>query len=264
MLREDLRQWFRERWVNIAKKKKGGGYEECGTSGDKKGYAKCVPAAKASRMSKAEVKSAVTRKRAAQRKAGRPGKKQPGQGNAPIMVKTMKEHLLAEKNSPTNPKLWARAQAYARSKFDVHPSAYSNAAASKWYKKRGGEWKSVKEMHDPYNVEQETVVFHTELNPAVWKNMELDQTVRQQLLRVAEKFIATWELELPVHDIILTGSNANYNWTKYSDFDLHVIVNIPSENAGLIERYLKAKKDIFNKKHKIKIRGYSVDRKSVV
>ena len=44
MFREDLRDWFRERWVNLAKKKKSGGYEECGTSGEKKGYAKCVPA----------------------------------------------------------------------------------------------------------------------------------------------------------------------------------------------------------------------------
>ena len=33
---EDLRKWFREKWVNLAKKKKGGGYEPCGTSGEKK------------------------------------------------------------------------------------------------------------------------------------------------------------------------------------------------------------------------------------
>ena len=83
---EDLRKWFRQKWVNLAKKKKGGGYEECGTSGEKSGYAKCVPAAKAAKMSKKEIKSAVRRKRSAQRKAGRPGKEQPGQGNKPIMV----------------------------------------------------------------------------------------------------------------------------------------------------------------------------------
>ena len=53
--------------------------------------------------------------------------------------------LLDEKNKPTNPALWSRAKAAARAKFDVYPSAYANGWAAKWYKKRGGGWKSVKE-----------------------------------------------------------------------------------------------------------------------
>ena len=53
----------------------------------------------------------------------------------------LKEELLLEKNVPTNPSLWSRAKALARKKFDVYPSAYANAWASKWYKKRGGGWK---------------------------------------------------------------------------------------------------------------------------
>jgi hypothetical protein len=258
MFREDLRDWFRERWVNLAKKKKSGGYEECGTSGEKKGYAKCVPAKKAASMSKQEITSAVKRKRAAQRKAGRPGKSQPGQGNKPIMVKTFKEHLLIEKNTPSNPKLWSRAKSLARSKFDVYPSAYANAWAAKWYKKQGGGWGSVKETFDVTNPEV-APHFNTTLNPAIWDGMELRPEVRRQLLSIAYKFMETWEIEIPLHDIILTGSNANYNWTKYSDLDLHVVVNIPSDNTGVFEKYLRAKKDLFNKKHAIKLYGYSVE-----
>ena len=53
----------------------------------------------------------------------------------------LKEELLLEKNVPTNPSLWSRAKSLARKKFDVYPSAYANAWASKWYKKRGGGWK---------------------------------------------------------------------------------------------------------------------------
>ena len=146
---EDLRTWFRQKWVNLAKKKTGGGYAPCGTSGEKKGYAKCVPAAKASALSKDAIKSAVRRKRAAQSAAGRPGKNQPGQGNAPIMVKTMKEENLQEKNTPTNPTLWARAKSLARSKFDVYPSAYANGWAAKWYRGKGGGWKSTNESKGP-------------------------------------------------------------------------------------------------------------------
>jgi hypothetical protein len=52
---------------------------------------------------------------------------------------------IEEKNSPTNSKLWSRAKALARSKFDVYPSAYANGWASKWYKSKGGGWRSVKE-----------------------------------------------------------------------------------------------------------------------
>ena len=50
-----------------------------------------------------------------------------------------------EKNEPTNPSLWSRAKALARSKFDVYPSAYANGWASKWYKSKGGSCRSVSE-----------------------------------------------------------------------------------------------------------------------
>jgi hypothetical protein len=83
-----LRKWFRQKWVNIGKKKKDGGHPECGTSGEQSGYAKCVPAAKARSMSAAEKKSAVSRKRSAQRAAGRPGKSSGGSGKAPVRVST--------------------------------------------------------------------------------------------------------------------------------------------------------------------------------
>ena len=45
-MKEDLNKWFKEKWVNIGKKVDGK-HPPCGTSGEKSGYAKCVPAAKA-------------------------------------------------------------------------------------------------------------------------------------------------------------------------------------------------------------------------
>ena len=87
-LTEDLRKWFKQKWVNIGKKDKSGKHPECGTSGDKRGYAKCVPASKAASMSKKDKTSATRRKRRAQNKANRGGKASKGQGKKPIMVKT--------------------------------------------------------------------------------------------------------------------------------------------------------------------------------
>ena len=84
---ENLRKWFKDRWVNIGKKDKSGKHPPCGTSGKKRGYAKCVPAAKAATMSKKEKESATRRKRAAQNKAGRGGSAGGG-GRKPINVST--------------------------------------------------------------------------------------------------------------------------------------------------------------------------------
>ena len=55
---------------------------------------------------------------------------------------------LEEKNAPTNPALWSKAKSLARSKFDVYPSAYANGWAAKWYKSKGGGWKTVSEDVD--------------------------------------------------------------------------------------------------------------------
>ena len=71
-----LTEWFKEEWVDISRKKKGGGHPKCGrkkASKSRKGYPKCVPAAKAAKMTKSQKQSAVRRKRAkAQCVGGKP------------------------------------------------------------------------------------------------------------------------------------------------------------------------------------------------
>ena len=60
-----------------------------------------------------------------------------------------REEYIMEKNVPTNPSLWSKAKAQARAKFDVYPSAYANGWAAKWYKSKGGGWKTAaKESYD--------------------------------------------------------------------------------------------------------------------
>jgi hypothetical protein len=49
---------------------------------------------------------------------------------------------MASKPVPTSPAKWAKAQAEAKRKYKVHPSAYSNSYAAKRYKAMGGGWKS--------------------------------------------------------------------------------------------------------------------------
>jgi len=154
IVKEDLRKWFKEKWVNIGKKVDGK-HPPCGTSGEKKGYAKCVPASKAAGMSKKEKESATRRKRAAQNDADRGGKSSSGQGKTPIYVSTKpkkesmniyeKLNLFLEKNCPTDPAKWSASKSAAKSKFDVYPSAYANGWAAKNYKSKGGGWKTCNE-----------------------------------------------------------------------------------------------------------------------
>ena len=77
-----LKEWFKEKWVDISAPKKGGGYKSCGrksASGSKRKYPKCVPAAKAARMTDSQRRSAVARKRS----------KAQGVGGKPTNVKTI-------------------------------------------------------------------------------------------------------------------------------------------------------------------------------
>ena len=64
-----LKTWFNQKWVDIGSKRKDGSYAPCGRSklaaDRKRKYPKCVPAAKAARMTESQRKSAVARKRAA-------------------------------------------------------------------------------------------------------------------------------------------------------------------------------------------------------
>jgi len=57
---------------------------------------------------------------------------------------TEDNQLTEGENQPTNPELWSRAKAAAKSKFKVYPSAYANGFAAKWYKSKGGGWRKSK------------------------------------------------------------------------------------------------------------------------
>ena len=135
---------------------------KCGDSKPGEPYAACLSKQKASSLGKKGVASFVRRKRAAQNKAGKGDKDIAGKGNKPINVsyktkKTRNEEMLRfsdfamplnEKNVPTNKKLWSSVLSQARSKFDVFPSAYASAWASKQYKAKGGGWRVQKESAD--------------------------------------------------------------------------------------------------------------------
>ena len=105
------------------------------------------------------------------------------------------------------------------------------------------------------------VAYHKELYPVAWHGGQLRPEVREHLLKIAEIF--EHYLEIPnfeVQDIVLTGSMANYNYTQYSDFDLHVVTDYSDLQCNdIAEALYRAKKDIWNNQHDITIRGHEVE-----
>ena len=101
------------------------------------------------------------------------------------------------------------------------------------------------------------VTINRRLNPKLWKNEQLKPEVKAQLLKIAEKFETFIGIDLEVIDYTITGSNANYTWTTYSDLDLHIIVKgMPGET----ERELfNAKKALWAEEHNITIKNLPVE-----
>lgn len=96
-----------------------------------------------------------------------------------------------------------------------------------------------------------------------FKQIKLKSDIRQNLLEIADLFIESFQLEseVEIEDIHLVGSIANYNWSNYSDIDLHVLIDKSklASNPSLVDEFLQAKKAIFNDKHNFKIKGFDVE-----
>ena len=105
------------------------------------------------------------------------------------------------------------------------------------------------------------------LNPKIWENPKepnkavMIPKVRKGLMRIAEEFIDYLGEDIFVDDIHLTGSLANFNWSEFSDFDLHIIIDFKQfeGQSELYKELFNLKKQVFNDKHNIKIFGYDVE-----
>lgn len=105
------------------------------------------------------------------------------------------------------------------------------------------------------------------LNPKIWdnyktpKDAKLKKRVLDGLNKISDEFIDFLGEDVFVDDIILTGSLSNFNWSKFSDFDLHIVVDFSQyeEQSDLYKELFNLKKQVFNDKHNIKIFGYDVE-----
>ena len=110
-------------------------------------------------------------------------------------------------------------------------------------------------------VEAESFSTHEMLQPDIWKDLDMNPEIREVLLKIARDFIEGLPVPVKVKDITLTGSLANYNWSNYSDVDLHIIVDFldVDENVALVKSFFDNARMRWNNKHEITMKGYDVE-----
>ena len=57
------------------------------------------------------------------------------------------------------------------------------------------------------------------------KGFMMRDEIRKRLIEISNDFIDSFGVEFFIHDVVLTGSLANYNWSNFSDVDLHILID---------------------------------------
>ena len=128
--------------------------------------------------------------------------------------------------------------------------------ADEWLKKYLGECFT-------RNILKEAIEKHDTLNPLIWDGEYLRTDVRVAILEIANKYVEDSEVLKPedIIDIELLGSNASYNYTKDSDLDIHLVVNMEeiSSDPALVQIACNAEKALFNKAYQITVKGIDIE-----
>lgn len=110
-----------------------------------------------------------------------------------------------------------------------------------------------------FNVDN-AIQFHSELNPKLWDGTHLDAEVEAHLKAIAALFIQKLKVpHLDIVDVTISGSNAGYTYTKYSDIDCHIVVDVPTKKQELMRNLFDAKKSIFNETYNFSIHTIPVE-----
>ena len=107
-----------------------------------------------------------------------------------------------------------------------------------------------------------TLQSHETLNPKLFNDKKkLDPEVWQTLNKIGKEWASFANIPAAaIKDVIVVGGNANYNYTKHSDIDLHLVVDKKGIKCqGLIDDYLQSKKQLWALTHDITVKGQPVE-----
>ena len=100
------------------------------------------------------------------------------------------------------------------------------------------------------------------LQPKLWKNEhELYAGVKAAIMDIVEEFLDNLGLDVDVADVIVTGSIANYNWSRFSDIDVHLLIDFAeiNDNKEMVRKFFNSVRSNWNKLHTSTIKGHEVE-----
>lgn len=106
----------------------------------------------------------------------------------------------------------------------------------------------------------EPIGYNNQLNPKIWHDGKVKPEVRSHLLKIAKHFRQFLDIPTQVQDVIIAGAQANYTYTKYSDLDLHLVVDYSKIDCDReVAELFDSKRLLYKKDHDIKIYGIPVE-----
>jgi len=120
---------------------------------------------------------------------------------------------------------------------------------------------TINKLKEILGVKEKHRIYNSVLNPELWQSDVLKPSVLDKMLKVANEFYKSVELNVPIEDIYFLGSTAGYNWTPNSDIDLHILVDFSKidPNKELVKKYVDGLKNTWNQEHDIHIGDHQVE-----
>jgi len=123
--------------------------------------------------------------------------------------------------------------------------------------------KGILEEIEPESVDVSSFEVQDILHPEFWDEAgNLNEEIANKLYEIAKEFFQGLELDwVEIVDVTMTGSLANFNWSEYSDIDLHVIVDYTQvdDKQDLVQDFFRTASSLWNRNHKILIKGFEVE-----
>jgi len=151
-----------------------------------------------------------------------------------------------------------------RAKNDIYSTRYGhkNLSSGSPYDRRTKRAGTDRlRFEEVLEVDPEGFQINDSLEPRIWKDEKLRPFVSKKLIEIANDFIDGLPFNVTIQDIRFTGSLANYHWSRYSDIDLHIVVDFEEldDNKELVKTMFDSKRLRWNEHHDILIKGYEVE-----
>tara|TARA_R110001599_G_scaffold9320_1_gene46137 strand:- start:736 stop:1482 length:747 start_codon:yes stop_codon:yes gene_type:complete len=99
-----------------------------------------------------------------------------------------------------------------------------------------------------------------ELNPDIWlmddEGYKMRPEIRDSLLNIVEDYEEFVDIDLDIEDVVLTGSLSNFNWSKFSDVDLHILIDFENPSESIEKKYLDSRRIIWNSLRDVNVKGF--------